>query len=52
MTPRRRQYLYRLGIALLAVLVVYGIVNDQEAAVIAGLLAPLLGLADRHVPAA
>lgn len=41
-----RRYLYRLGLAVIALLVGYGIVSEQHALLWVALLAPLLGLAD------
>ncbi len=44
-----RKRLYRLGLALIGVAVVYGLLSGEEAAAWALVLAPLLGLADHNV---
>ena len=48
-TARRRQYLYRVALAGIAVLVGYGVLSGEHAALWVALLAPVLGLADRNV---
>ncbi|MEV0890319.1 hypothetical protein [Promicromonospora sp. NPDC050262] len=48
-SPRSRRYLYRAGIAGLAVLGVYGLVNSEEIAAWSILAAALLGMADANV---
>lgn len=48
-SPVHRQYLYRLGLAVVAILVGYGMVSDEHALLWVALLGPLLGLADRNV---
>lgn len=49
-SPKTRRWLYRIGIAGLGVLAVYGLVNDQEIAAWSIMAAALLGLADANVP--
>lgn len=46
--PVTRQYLYRVGIAGVLVLVGYGAVQDQHALLWTGLLGTLLGMAERN----
>jgi len=52
LTPPRRAWLYRLVLAALAILVAYGVVADQEAAVWAAVVAAFLGsgTAALHTP--
>ena len=45
-----RIYLYSVGIAIIALLTVYGIMTQEIASAWSALLAPLLGLAIAHVP--
>ncbi len=42
--------MYRIGIAGLGVLAVYGLVNEQEIAAWSIMAAALLGMADANVP--
>lgn len=49
LAPKTRRYLYRIGIAGVALLAGYGILGDDKALLWVALLGPLLGLADRHV---
>lgn len=49
-SPKVRRWLYRIGIAGLGVLAVYGIVNDQEIAAWSIMAAALLGMADANIP--
>lgn len=51
LTNKRRQQLYDLGLALIAVVAVYGFIDGEEAAAWALVLAPLLGLARNNVDA-
>jgi hypothetical protein len=51
-SPRQRQYIYRVGIAGIAVLVGYGVLSQEYALLWAALLAPVLGMADNKVPEA
>lgn len=51
MTPARRRWAYRVGIAALALLGVYGYVDGERIAVWSVLVAALLGMADANVPA-
>ncbi|WP_293785158.1 hypothetical protein [uncultured Aeromicrobium sp.] len=48
--PTVRRYLYRVGLAVIALLVGYGVITEQHALLWVALLAPLLGLADAYVP--
>lgn len=48
-TNRTRRRLYDLGLALIGVAAVYGLVDGQQAAAWAIVLAPLLGLARVNV---
>lgn len=54
MTPQRRKYLYRLALAVIALLVTYGVLDasqiDTWATVVTALLGVPLVLADRNVP--
>ena len=47
-TPRRRQWLYRVSWAALALLGVYGILTGEQIAAWALLAAAVLGIADAH----
>lgn len=49
-SPKARRYLYRVGIAGVAVLVGYGIVSGEHAVLWTAALAAILGLADANVP--
>lgn len=49
-SPNVRKWLYRIGIAGLGVLAVYGLLNEQEIAAWSVLAAALLGMADMNVP--
>lgn len=48
-SARTRRYLYRVGIAGLGVLSVYGLVNGEEIAAWSIVAAALLGMADANV---
>lgn len=48
-SARTRQWLYRIGMAGLGVLSVYGLVTGEEIAAFSLLAAALLGMADRNV---
>lgn len=48
-SPEARARLYEVGLALIAVAVVYGLVSDHEAAAWSAVLAPLLGIARGNV---
>lgn len=51
LTSRRgRVWLYSTGIAIVALLVAYGVLTNELAAAWSALLAPLLGLAIANVP--
>lgn len=47
---RHRVYLYDVGLAVVALLVGYGILAEEHAVLWVGLLAPLLGVARQYVP--
>ena len=52
LTSRKgRIWLYSVGIAIVGLLVGYGVMTNELAALWSALLAPLLGLAIAHVPA-
>lgn len=48
-TPAQRKRLYELGLALIAVAAVYGLIDGEQAAAWALVIAPLLGLARANV---
>lgn len=50
--PRTRRYIYRVGVAGIAVLVGYGVLTQEYAVLWIALLAPILGMADVKVPEA
>lgn len=50
LTPTVRRWAYRTGVAAIALLVGYGILEEEHALLWVALLAPLLGLADANVP--
>lgn len=50
LTPARRRRLYEVGIAGLAVLVGYGVVQAEHAVLWSALLIPVLGIARDNVP--
>lgn len=49
LTPKARRYMYRVAIAGLALLVAYGVVSEDHALLWAGLLVPVLAIADDNV---
>lgn len=52
LTPHRRAWLYRVALAVLPLLVLYGIAAEEEVAVWAGFIAAVLstGTAALHTP--
>jgi hypothetical protein len=50
LTPRLRKRLYEAGLAAIGIAAVYGLVDGEQAAAWALLLAPVLGVARANVP--
>ncbi|WP_052336341.1 phage holin [Nocardioides alkalitolerans] len=49
LTPAQRKYLYRVALALTAVLVGYGLLTGELALLWVGVFSAVLGVADRNV---
>lgn len=49
LTNKQRQRLYDVGLALIGVVSIYGLIDGEQAAAWALVLAPLLGLARSNV---
>ncbi|WP_311210914.1 MULTISPECIES: hypothetical protein [unclassified Aeromicrobium] len=49
LAPATRQYLYRLSLAVVGLLVGYGAISDAKSLLWVALIAPALGLADANV---
>ena len=52
LTPARRRWLYRVLLAAIPLLIMYGIIDESAAPLVIALLAAVLGLgtADAHIP--
>ena len=52
LTPSRRKRIYTIAVALMPLLVLYGVLSDNEATLYVGLIAAVLGVATNGLAAA